>query len=222
MTSERKSQACYYPSLPSIQWSRPFFVIGLTGTIASGKSRAAVFLQEAGVKLLNADQSAKKILGTPRIQNRLSELFGKEIALPDGSIERAALAKIVFSDPSKRALLNKLIHPLVQFEFEKSCAQLDAGEILVYDVPLLFEAGSTAQIDLSITMDAPQELRYKRVLQRNGWSKAEFLLREESQFSAEEKKQLADLVLVNTGDLGELKLALTVIYTAVQKAKEAL
>ena len=222
MPSPHSSQSCCYPNLPSIQWSRPFFVIGLTGTIASGKSRAAVFLQEAGAKLLNADQSAKKIIGTPKVQSRLVELFGKEITLQEGSISRAALAKIVFSDPNKRTLLNKLIHPLVQLEFEKSCTQLDAGEILVYDVPLLFEASRTAEIDLSITVDAPQELRYERVLRRNGWSKEEFLLREQSQFSAEEKKQLADLVLVNASDLGELQRALTVIYTAVQKAKKAL
>ena len=217
---QSKAQACLYPDLPRIQWQQPFFVIGLTGSIASGKSCAAAFLQEAGAKLLDADQAARKILGTPKIEAEIPKLFGKAVISPKGDIARQKLAKIAFSDPEKRAQLNELIHPLVRLEFEKSCASLKAGEILVYDVPLLFEAEHTSQVDLSITMDAPQDLRYERAWQRNGWSKAEFLLREQSQFSADKKKQLADLVLINTGDLQELKEALAVIYSAVQKARE--
>lgn len=214
-----ESQLCFYPNLPPIRWSAPFFVIGLTGAIAAGKSRAAAFFQEAGAKLVDADRSARKIVERGPVQTRLSQLFGKKITLEDGSISRKALAKIVFSDPEKQALLNGVVHPLVQIEFQKTCRALKSGEILIYDAPLLFETKSKVQTDLSIVVDAPQQSRYERALRRNAWSKEEFLLREQSQFSTEKKRQLADLVLVNRGGLKELQEAVQRIYKTIQEKR---
>ena len=169
---------------------------------------------------MDADESARKITEDPEIQSKLVELFGEGILLRDGSLSRKELAKIVFSEPKKGALLNGLIHPLVQLEFKKSCTALEAGDILVYDIPLLFEAGHSEELDLRIVTDAPQTLRYERARKRNNWSKEEFLLREQSQFSAEKKKQLADLVLINEYSMEELKEAGGRIYRAVQEARE--
>ena len=206
-----------YPELPQIFWNQPFFLIGLTGTLGSGKSSAAAFFFQSGAKLQDADKSAKETLHLPEIQEKLYSLFGQAVFTAQGKISRKSLANLVFQDETKRVLLNDLIHPLVKKDLQKSCNQLSVGDILVYDAPLLFEAQQEAEMDLTITTDAPQNMRYDRVRERSGWSREEFIRRERSQFSVEKKKQLADLVLINEKSLPELGKTVFAVYSAVKR-----
>ncbi len=211
----------YYPNLPKIFWKRSFFLIGLTGTIASGKSQAASCFREVGAILEDADKIAKESLHMPQTKEKMLNAFGKDIFNSKGELLRSHLAQMVFQDESKRKILNAIIHPMVQERLRKTCQTLVSGDILVYDVPLLFELQNRATpMDLNIVIDAPQRLRYQRIQKRNQWSYQEFLAREKSQFSADKKKQFADLVLMNVSSLSDLLKSVTVIYSAIKKGRK--
>ncbi len=210
----------YYPELPPISWSQPFFVLGLTGSPGSGKSTTAACFAQCGAQVFDADKVAKQVLHSSEMEQKLIDAFGPEIYDVDQAmICRQKLASIVFAAKDKRELLNNLIHPQVQRQLEKVCTILRAGDILVYDVPLLFEGRRNINMDLTVTVDAPEKLRYQRVHQRNGWSWQEFRKREASQFSAQKKQELADLVIVNKEGLQELQETVYCIYTGLERQK---
>ena len=211
----------YYPDFPSVSWQRPFFIIGVTGSIGAGKSQVASFFCKSGAKLVDADAIAKGILYSKGLRKSLFGIFGENVwDTAVGGISKRYIANAVFNDDSKRKALNALIHPLVEEKFAASVNVLGVGDVLVYDVPLLFEASVYQKIDLTIVVDAPTELRYQRVYERSGWSKEEFYQREHSQFSAKEKKQLADMILVNDGDISELCQSVRQIYTMVKNSNK--
>ena len=210
-----------YPRLPTIRWSKKnlYFTVGLSGSIGAGKSSARKFFSEAGGQVLDADAIAKQYLHSSQLRSQFEKHFGMQIFTPDEkSIDTSKLAEIVFTNEANRKILNSLIHPLVQKHFQKVCQKLNQGDILVYDVPLLFEGGLHKDMDLNIAVDACVTLRQKRVMERNHWSVSEFIAREKSQFSAVKKCELADLIIKNEGTLPELKQAVYTIYNAVCQA----
>ncbi len=215
--------ALYYPDLPLPVWAKPYFLLGLSGTIAAGKSSAASFFQEAGAKVVDADLLARESLEQAQIQEQLHKAFGESVFTQSGktapeALCRQALARIVFQDKKKRALLNSLIHPYVQKQWKLACNALAKGEILVYDAPLLFEAAAYKNMDWNVMIDAPVQLRYERAKHRNAWSWQDFQSREESQFSSKEKSRRADLVIVNTKGKNDLREAVRHVYSLIQKA----
>lgn len=197
--------AMIYPHLPEIPEKKQSFVIGLTGGIGSGKSTAALFFREAGASVNDADEVAKSILHSDEMRPKLIDLFGEEIFDHNGDLSRERIAGLVFGKPELREQLNQLIHPGVRRAFQTLKDSLSRGEILVYDIPLLFETDQKNNFDWTVVISAPVETRRERVMQRNGWSREEFDRREASQMPLEKKEQLADLVISNIGTNEELR-----------------
>ncbi|GAV23562.1 dephospho-CoA kinase [Carboxydothermus pertinax] len=179
-------------------------VIGLTGGIASGKSTVSKLLEEHGFIIIDADQIAREILnpGKPAYQKVIAN-FGREILKEDGQIDRIKLGKIVFSDPEKLALLNRLTHPEVGKEIRSQLNQLKEAGIdrIVLDIPLLFEAQMQDLVDIIWVVYVPEEEQIKRLMTRNGFTREEAIKRIRSQMPLDEKARLADVVIDNSGSL---------------------
>lgn len=178
--------------------------IGLTGGIGSGKSTVAELFAEHGAYVVDADAIAREVVapGTPGLQE-LAEAFGPGVLADDGSLDRAALAEIVFSDPSARELLNRITHPRIAARTAEILESLPAEAVIIHDVPLLVEAGLAQAYDLVVVVDAPDEVRVARLVER-GLSEQDARARIASQASREERLAAADVVIDNSGSLADL------------------
>lgn len=177
-------------------------LIGLTGSIGSGKSTVAQRLRELGVPVLDADEYARE--GAVVLKAEICQAFPE--VCQGGEIDRAALGRRVFADPEARERLEALIHPYVRRrmreETEKALRQ--GHQVVMHDIPLLFETGREADFAGVLVVAAPTELRKARVMARSGLSEAEFLARDQSQMPQEEKVRRATWVIWNEADLDTL------------------
>jgi dephospho-CoA kinase len=185
------------------------YLIGLTGGIASGKSVVANRLAAHGAIHIDADVLAREVVepGTPGLAAILAE-FGDGILLEDGSLNRQALGAIVFGDESNRTKLNAITHPEVwrrTKELIAEAAARDAHAIIVYDVPLLAEAGALRHIefDLIVVVHADLETRIRRMIELRGMTREEAFHRVNSQASDTERLAIADVVIDSNGSLDE-------------------
>ncbi|MCU1505352.1 MAG: dephospho-CoA kinase [Microbacteriaceae bacterium] len=185
------------------------YLIGLTGGIASGKSVVANRLAEHGAVHIDADVLAREVVepDTPGLAAIVAE-FGDGVLLEDGSLNRQALGAMVFSDESDRAKLNAITHPEVwrrTKELIAEAAARDEHAIVVYDVPLLAEAGALRQIefDLIVVVHADLETRIRRMIELRGMTREEAFHRVNSQASDTERLAIADVVIDNNGSLTE-------------------
>lgn len=170
--------------------------IGLTGGIGSGKSIVAKIFESLKIPVFYADDVAKEIVNTdPQIIAKLTEKFGKEI-YNNNQLNRPLLAKIVFEDDTALKFVNALIHPAVAIAYQQWVDSQDAPYCLK-EAAILFEIGSYKHYDKIILVTADQEVRIKRVIDRNDWSREEVLKRMENQWSDEKKIPLADFVIYN-------------------------
>lgn len=204
-------------TLPHTVWRRNYFAIGLTGSPGSGKSTVARLFSEKGVIFLSADEEARKILLSHSLHNSLIEIFGNEILEKDGSISRTKIAEIVFNNPEKLAALNQIIHPEVHRRYKEFCMKLKKNDILLYEIPLLFETGRESDFDLTICVSAPIETRIKRTKERSGWDREHFLKRDAAQFSQEEKMKRSDFVILNDSTIENLLEIVTDIIKQIKK-----
>lgn len=177
-------------------------LIGLTGSIGSGKSTVAQRLRELGVVVLDADAYARE--GALVLQSEICRLFPEVCS--SGQINRAALGRLVFSHPEARRRLEALLHPYVrQRMHEETEKAWQAGHrLVVHDIPLLFETGRAQDFAGVLVVAAPAALRKTRAMARSGWSEAEFAAREQSQLPQEEKVGRATWVIWNDADLDTL------------------
>ena len=164
----------------------------------------AGFLAEAGCVLSDSDKAAGEVLQREEIRKTLREWWGEEVFQEDGSVDRAALGRIVFKDSGARSRLEGLMHPLIEEARQADFAAADSPRAYVIDAPLLLEAGLDAKCDAVILVDAPQEMRLERVRGR-GWEESELNLREQAQWSLDRKRDRADHVLRNDGSLATLR-----------------
>lgn len=170
--------------------------VGLTGGIGSGKSTVARVFELLGVPVYYADTATKELYQkNPELMRSLKESFGEEI-YREGILDRARLASIVFSDPSKLKLLNDLVHPLTIRDAEEWMKRQNAPYV-IKEAALLFESGSVAGLDQVIGVQAPLALRIKRVMDRDGVSREEVLARMDKQLDEEIKMKLCDFVIRN-------------------------
>ena len=178
-------------------------IIGLTGAAASGKSAALDRFRELGAFCVSTDSVTKELLTSGTCCNILLKRFGPGIFLKNGSIDRKKLAEEVFSDKSKRKLLESILHPEI-LNHTLALIQKSHENIIVVEVPLLFEAGLEKCFALTVCVDAPGNLRLKRAAAR-GWTSAEFRRRDAAQLTAGEKAVRADVVIGNDGSLKDLR-----------------
>ena len=183
------------------------FVLGLTGGIATGKSTVVKIFREYGFPIVDGDQVAREIveIGQPALTAIEAE-FGKEVLLPDGGLDRKKLGQIIFTHPEKRQVLDELLDPFLRKAIlEKIIARKHESRLVVVDIPLLFEAGYTDNIDEIATVYVPEDIQLQRLMQRDDLSEVEAKKRIASQWPIEEKKAKSQIIFDNQGTIAETK-----------------
>jgi dephospho-CoA kinase len=182
--------------------------IGLTGNIGSGKSTVARLLAERGAGVIDSDELARQATEDPAVLQRIADEFGERM-VAGGSLDRAAMADLVFTDPGARRRLEGIIHPWVRARSRTKQRRLMEADsrppAIVHDIPLLFESGLQEAFDAVVVVDAPADIRAARTAAGGRLSEADFLARDQAQWPPERKAALADHVLDNSGDLASLK-----------------
>jgi len=181
-------------------------VFGLTGNIGTGKSTVASLFAEKGVPVIDADLVARDVVAKGSEGLREIEARFPGVLASDGSLDRKALAALVFADAGERAALNAIIHPRIAEEVANRMAALtQAGErVAVYEAALIVENGLQRDLDGLILVTAPPEAQIERMLLRDGTSESEARARIASQLSAEEKARHATVVIDNSGSEADL------------------
>jgi dephospho-CoA kinase len=200
-------------------------LVGLTGNIGSGKSTVDQLLSERGATIIDADVLARRAveLGTAAY-GAIVERWGTSILAADGSIDRAALRRIVFSEPQELEQLNAIVHP----EVERMRAALveqarqRGDRLVVCDVPLLFERRMTDGFDRIVLVDAPRPVRLERLVRERGLRETEAMDMIVAQMPAELKRARADFVIDNVGTLTQLDQRVTEVWSALLAAAEAI
>ena len=187
--------------------------IGLTGSIAVGKSFVAGVFSELGCHVLDADHTAREVVlpGSAGLQ-AVVNVFGKEILNADGTLNRQQLGAFVFADEDKRQLLNHILHPFIiarQDEILREWEKEDPGGIGIVDAALMIESGGYKRFDKLIVVHCRPEVQLERLMLRNGLSREEAQRRIHSQMPQEEKQRFADY-LIDTSDGFELTRTRTI------------
>jgi len=191
-------------------------VVGLTGGIASGKSTVSRMFEALGARIIDADRIARDIVEPGQESfSRIVKRFGRDILLPDGSIDRENLGRIVFDDSEARSALNSITHPAIIAEIASRVAtyiEQDAPLVLI-DAALLFESGAKGSyMGEVILVTADEEVQIERIVRRDGLSREAADKRIAAQMPLDEKKRLADHVIDNSGSLDETERQVKVLW----------
>ncbi|WP_338204634.1 dephospho-CoA kinase [Candidatus Nephthysia bennettiae] len=183
-------------------------LIGLTGGIGTGKSAVAGHLRELGVTVIDADEGTRAVQapGTEGLR-RLVAAFGPEILTSEGALDRARLGAAVFADAEARRRLNAIAHPLVRdWMAERLREAAERGdEMVVMDIPLLFETRGPEEFDAVILVYATEELQLRRLVEQRGMDEQAARDRIAAQMPIDDKRRLASHVIVNTSTLEDLR-----------------
>lgn len=177
--------------------------VGLTGSIAVGKSFVAGIFAELGCHVLDADQTAREVVlpGSAGLRS-VAEAFGADILNPDGTLNRQQMGALVFADEAKRQQLNHILHPFIiarQDEILREWEKSDPEGIGIVDAALMIESGGYRRFDKLIVVHCRPEVQLERLMLRNGLSREEAQRRIDSQMPQEEKQRFADY-LIDTSD----------------------
>ncbi|QCX24420.1 dephospho-CoA kinase [Companilactobacillus futsaii] len=183
-------------------------IYGLTGGIAAGKSTILDFFKTYGYKVYDADQIARQVVEIGSIGlKQIVATFGQEVLNVDQTLNRQKLAKIVFSNSEQLQKLNNITRPLIKKRILKIIADTktsDENIISIFEIPLLFEGGYQQYFDGIITIYVNEEVQLKRLMNRNNLTREVALNRINSQMPMSEKRDRADFVIDNSGDLTHL------------------
>ncbi len=180
------------------------FVVGLTGGIGSGKSTVAALFSAKGVPVIDADELARKITqpNEPALE-KIVALFGSEIVLPNGHLDRATLRKIVFTDESKRKQLEQLLHPAIRVEMKSLIEVLDAPYCILV-IPLLLETVPNPLINRILIVDTTEYLQISRTMDRDKISRAEVETILKTQANRAKRLDSAHDTIINDGVFEDL------------------
>ena len=185
-------------------------VLGLVGAIGGGKSAAAAILARKGGDVIDADRLGHEALELPEVKAGVARRWGEGVMKPDGSVNRRALAGIVFAGEADRKDLEAMVFPAIargalrRIEEARSNPAVD---FVVLDAAVMIEAGWRHLADTLLYIDAPRDVRVKRVAER-GWTEADLVAREAAQMPADEKRRMCDAVVNNDDSLAALEAAL--------------
>lgn len=172
--------------------------IGITGGIGSGKSVVAQLLQTFGIPVYIADEESKRLTdSSPVIREGLSSLFGSAIYTPHG-LDKKRLAAAIFGDRTQLERVNRLIHPVVQADFEAWCGR-QSVPLCALESAILFESGFEHLVDVRLMVYAPLDVRLHRAAERDHAPREAILRRIQSQMPDEEKRRLSDYTILNDG-----------------------
>ena len=178
------------------------YAIALTGSISTGKSSAVDILKQTGFHVIDADSVAHQVLNEQH--QAIAKEFG-EVFVKEGKVDRKSLGSMIFADKEKRKVLEELLHPLIYARIAEKSTLLDKrAEPYIVDIPLFFEGGRYA-IENVIVVYAKKEQQLERLMQREGYSEEEALVRINTQIDIEEKRKNASYVIDNSADLKQLQ-----------------
>jgi dephospho-CoA kinase len=170
--------------------------VGLTGGIGSGKSTVASVFEILGIPVYYADDAAKRLMvSMPSLKESIKDIFGDH-AYTNNSLNKAFISEAIFSDPSKRELLNAAVHP-VTIQDAKNWFTVQHSPYAIKEAALIFESHGNRDLDLVIGVFTPLHLRIERIMERDGLKKEEVIARMKSQMDEDEKMKLCNFVIVN-------------------------
>jgi len=176
-------------------------LIGLTGGIASGKSKISLFLKSQGAVIIDADEIARHVVEPlSSAWKNIVEVWGTDILRPDQSLDRQKLASIVFSDKNELEKLNNITHPEIIREIKERISREPAGTLMVLDAPLLIESGLFAIVDYVWLVSVTEATQIKRLMERDGMTIEAAQKRISMQMPLEEKKEYAHVIIDNNGE----------------------
>jgi len=190
--------------------------VGLTGSIAVGKSFVTDCLREAGCRVIDADSVARAVVepGQPGLA-RIAEAFGTEVLRPDGTLDRARLGAIVFADEKRRVMLNAILHPLIIASQDEQLRQWERQEphgIGVVDAALMIETGSFRRFDKLIVVHCAPEVQIERLMKRDHITREAAQLRIAAQMPQQQKMAYADYLIDTTSGFDETRRQTREVY----------
>lgn len=178
------------------------FILGVTGSIATGKSTVTTYLREQGFAIIDADQISREVVQANTLGlEAIVTYFGETILTKDKELDRKKLGDIVFSDETKRQELNTILKEFIRKSFMDKLAEFKSQQepVIVCDIPLLYEAGYDELMDSIMVVYVPEDIQCQRLMARDQLSEKEARKRMSSQMSIEDKKKRADVVINNEG-----------------------
>lgn len=190
--------------------------VGLTGSIAVGKSFVSGVLAELGCHVLDADVVARRVVEPGAAGLRaVVEVFGEAYLRPDGTLDREGLGRVIFRDEARRNLLNSILHPIIIAEQDEWLRRREAEDprgIGVIDAALMIESGGHGRFDRLVVVHCRPELQLERLMRRNGFSREEALSRVGAQMSQEEKLRHADYAIDTSGGFEDTRRRTEEVY----------
>jgi dephospho-CoA kinase len=195
----------------------------LTGGIGAGKSTVAALLAARGATVIDADSIVRGLQepGTD-VFHRIVERFGTDVVSADGTLDRARLADIVFRDEAARMELNAIVHPEVYRVMQEQIAALtETDSVVVLDIPLLAESGGGTGMDVIVVVEAGEDQRIARAVRERGIAEEDVRARMATQASSDQRRALADVVIVNDGSREELGAQVDELWAKLSEMRRA-
>lgn len=193
------------------------YIVGLTGGMGSGKSTVSRMLADLGAEVVDADRVAREVVepGRPAL-DEIADRFGPDVLLPDGALDRGALAEVVFSDAEALADLEAITHPRIRARIvelvEEARTSHGDGAIVVLDHPLLVETGQHEHVDAVVVVTAPLDTRVRRLADGRGIAPEDARARIRTQAHDDTRSAVADHVIDNSGDLQALRAEVDALW----------
>jgi dephospho-CoA kinase len=196
--------------------------VGLTGSIAVGKSHVLSVLKELGCQVIDADQIARDVVapGTPGLKS-VTEEFGSGVLNEDGALNRKRLGEIVFADEAKRTKLNSILHPMIIAAQDQRIREFEAKDpngIAVIDAALMIESGGYKRLDKLIVVHCDPEIQLTRLMKRDGFSRKAAQERIATQMPQEEKMKYADFLIDTSGDFAGTRAQIETLFEQLRNA----
>jgi dephospho-CoA kinase len=198
--------------------------VGITGGIGAGKTTVCKIFEELGAKVIYADELAKEIMENDEsLKRKIKKIFGEKSYI-GGKLNRKFIADIIFSSDEKRKLLESIVHPAVIKRVLSDLKKIaDEGKynFVIVEAALIFESGFDKELDYVLVVDADDEIKIKRIMERDKCSKEEVLKRMRAQLDSKIKRELADMVIINDGDIDELRKKVSFFYSLFEKISKS-
>jgi dephospho-CoA kinase len=196
-------------------------IVGLTGGIGSGKTAVAKMLSDRGAVIVDTDVIAREVVEPPSpALDRIREEFGQDVLTADGRLDRGSIAKIVFADEAKRRRLNEITHPEILKRVLATIGRYPPSTVVVVVAPLLFESGFERNCQKVVAVTAPEAIRLRRVMERDGSTLADVRRRMRAQLADDEYERRADLIVRNDAGAEALTREVDAAWRALTSAQQ--
>jgi dephospho-CoA kinase len=198
---------------------RKFLLVGLTGSIATGKSTVSSMFEALGCVILDADILAREVVapGEPALA-KIVEEFGRDVLLPDGTLDRKKLGAVIFGDPARRKRLEEITHPAIRDRFLRHLADLEARGfegLVLWDAPVMIETGGHKAMEKLVVVATDEATQAARLRARDTIDAVEAERKIRSQMPVADKAKLADYVIDNTGDRAATEARVREVHQAL-------